>query len=37
MSNWHEESQLRDETGFGRSAVPCHLKKKHKDLFLKTT
>lgn len=29
MSNWHEEAQLKEDTGFGRAPVPTHIKKKH--------
>lgn len=35
MQNWHEEAQLREETGVGRSGVPHHLRKCHKELFSK--
>ncbi|CAD8091545.1 unnamed protein product [Paramecium primaurelia] len=35
MSNWHEEAQLKEDTGYGRAPVPQHIKKKHTDLMLK--
>ncbi|KAM3131150.1 hypothetical protein pb186bvf_016730 [Paramecium bursaria] len=37
VSNWHEELQLREETGQGRAPALRHLPKKHIDLLYKPT
>lgn len=36
IGNWHEEAQLKEETGQSRLHFPKHIPKSHKQLFDET-